>query len=180
MKIADPERLSVEVISNVLTGCHMEEVLEENAGNFMIEKAAEEKAEAGKPVYAYGRDESDLARTLVLAVECRYNGADPGALRQLPRKQRGPKVALSFSSNPRSVTTTKGYFVFEKIGPLLFFCYSPKEGTSILLIHEEFHLLYQQLVMLLSTSALSLLQKKPNYDIRELLGSTRFRLFHSP
>ena len=70
------------------------------------------------------------------------------------------------------MTTTKGYFVFEKIGPLLFFCYSPKEGTSILLIHEEFHLLYQQLVMLLSTSALSILQKKPNYDIRELLGST--------
>ena len=171
----------MEVISNVLTGCHMEEVLEENAGNFMIEKKQLIiLTEAGKPVYAYGRDESDLARTLVFAVECRYNGADPGALRQLPRKQRGPKVALSLASNLRSVTTTKGYFVFEKIGPLLFFCYSPKEGTSILLIHEEFHLLYQQLVMLLSTSALSLLQKKPNYDIRELLGSTRFRLFHSP
>ena len=99
MKIADPERVSVEVISNVLTGCHMEEVLEENAGNFMIEKKQLIiLTEAGKPVYAYGRDESDLARTLVLAVECRYNGADPGALRQLPRKQRGPKVALSFSS----------------------------------------------------------------------------------
>ena len=78
------------------------------------------------------------------------------------------------------MTTTKGYFVFEKIGPLLFFCYSPKEGTSILLIHEEFHLLYQQLVMLLSTSALSLLQKKPNYDIRELLGSTRSSLSFMP
>lgn len=93
MKIADPERVSVEVISNVLTGCHMEEVLEENAGNFMIEKKQLIiLTEAGKPVYAYGRDESDLARKCVLVVERRCNGADPGALQQFPRKQRGFKV----------------------------------------------------------------------------------------
>lgn len=71
----------------------------------------------------------------------------------------------------RSVITDKGYFVFEKIGCLLFFCYSPKKGTSILLIHKEFQLLYQQIIMLLSTTAMTMLQKNPSYDIRELIGS---------
>lgn len=80
VKIADPERPSMEVISNVLTGCHMEEVLEENAGNFMIEKKQLIiLTEAGKPVYAYGRDESDLARMSVFAVYCRYNSINSGA-----------------------------------------------------------------------------------------------------
>ena len=78
----------MEVISNVLTGCHMEEVLEENAGNFMIEKKQLIiLTEAGKPVYAYGRDESDLARRSARRVYCRYYGFDSGPLRQLPCAQ---------------------------------------------------------------------------------------------
>lgn len=71
----------------------------------------------------------------------------------------------------RSVETEDGFFVTEWISSLLFFCYTPKEGTTVLLIHEQFHLLYQQLIILLSTTAIDLLQKKQNYDIRELLGS---------
>ena len=71
----------------------------------------------------------------------------------------------------RSIETEDGFFVIEWITSLLFFCYTPKEGTTVLLIHEQFHLLYQQLIILLSTTAMDRLQKKQNYDIRELLGS---------
>ena len=72
----------------------------------------------------------------------------------------------------RSIETDKGFIVIEHISALLFFCYYPKKDTSVLLIHEQFQLLYQQLLMLLSKNAMDRLEKKQNYDIRELLGST--------
>ena len=64
--------------------------------------------------------------------------------------------------------------MLERIASLLFFCYYPKKDTSVLLIHEQFQLLYQQLLMLLSKNAMDRLEKKQNYDIRELLGSKPF------
>lgn len=42
----------------------------------------------------------------------------------------------------------------------------------MLLIREEFQLLYQQIIMLLSMTAMNTLEKKRNYDICELLGSS--------
>ena len=62
MKIADPERRSVEFVSNGLAGCHMEELLEENVKDFTIpKKQVIILTAAGKPVYSYGRDESDIS-----------------------------------------------------------------------------------------------------------------------
>ena len=74
----------------------------------------------------------------------------------------------------RFIETEKGLFVFERIASLLFFCYTPKEGTTIHLIREEFQLLYQQIIVLLSITAMTTLEKKSNYDICELLGSRVF------
>lgn len=74
----------------------------------------------------------------------------------------------------RFIETEKGLFVFERIASLLFFCYTPKEGTTIYLIREEFQLLYQQIIVLLSITAMNTLEKKSNYDICELLGSRVF------
>lgn len=71
----------------------------------------------------------------------------------------------------RSIETENAFFVLERIGSLLFFCYTPKEGTTVYLVREQLHLLYQQLIILLSQSAMDILDKKQNYDIRELLGS---------
>lgn len=42
----------------------------------------------------------------------------------------------------------------------------------MLLIREEFQLLYQQIILLLSMTAMNTLEKKRNYDICELLGSS--------
>ena len=71
----------------------------------------------------------------------------------------------------RSIETEDAFFVLERIDSLLFFCYTPKEGTTVYLVREQLHLLYQQLIILLSQSAMDILDKKQNYDIRELLGS---------
>ena len=62
----------------------------------------------------------------------------------------------------------------ETIDSLIFFCYSPKEGTTVLLIRELFRLLYQQIIMILSKNAIKRLEKQPNYDLREVLGSFIF------
>ena len=63
MKIADPERRSQEFVSNGLIGCHMEEVLQEKAKQFInTKKQIISITPAGKPVYSYGYNEDDLAR----------------------------------------------------------------------------------------------------------------------
>lgn len=67
-KIVDPERVSREFISNGLTGCHMEDVLQEKASQF-IQKGRQIiiLTAAGKPVYCYGRDEDDLSSMCFLS-----------------------------------------------------------------------------------------------------------------
>lgn len=63
MKIQDPERLSRERISNVLSASHLDDVLEENINSFISgKKQLIILTSAGKPVYSYGREEEDLAR----------------------------------------------------------------------------------------------------------------------
>ena len=63
MKIADPEGRSQEFVSNGLIGCHMEEVLQEKAKQFInTKKQIIILTPAGKPVYSYGYNEDDLAR----------------------------------------------------------------------------------------------------------------------
>lgn len=90
----------------------------------------------------------------------------------LLRKERPSSCVFVLFIITRSIETENGFFVIEWITSLLFFCYTSKEGTTVFLIHEQFHLLYQQLITLLSTTAMDRLQKKQNYDVRELLGST--------
>ncbi|KAK8791248.1 hypothetical protein WA171_002196, partial [Blastocystis sp. BT1] len=154
MKIADPERRSQEFVSNGLIGCHMEEVLQEKAKQFInTKKQIIILTPAGKPVYSYGYNEDDLAHIsgIIQAIDANFSA-------------KGETI--------KSIETEDGFFVIEWITSLLFFCYTPKEGTTVLLIHEQFHLLYQQLIILLSTTAMDRLQKKQNYDIRELLGNS--------
>ncbi|KNB43762.1 vacuolar fusion protein MON1-like protein [Blastocystis sp. subtype 4] len=131
----------------------MEEVLQEKAKQFInTKKQIIILTPAGKPVYSYGYNEDDLAHIsgIIQAIDANFSA-------------KGETI--------KSIETEDGFFVIEWITSLLFFCYTPKEGTTVLLIHEQFHLLYQQLIILLSTTAMDRLQKKQNYDIRELLGS---------
>lgn len=67
MKIEDPERVSHECVSNMLTGCHLDDALEENKSSFINgKKQLIILTAAGKPVYSYGRDEEDLASIIHL------------------------------------------------------------------------------------------------------------------
>lgn len=68
-KIADPERRSVEFVSNGLTGCHVEDVLEEHLSSFVnSKKQVIILTLAGKPVYSYGRNEDDLPSLVIPAL----------------------------------------------------------------------------------------------------------------
>lgn len=68
-KIADPERKSMDFISNGLVGCHVEDVLEEHLSSFVnSKKQVIVLTLAGKPVYSYGRKEDDLPS---MSVKCR-------------------------------------------------------------------------------------------------------------
>ncbi|KAK8810338.1 hypothetical protein WA538_002912 [Blastocystis sp. DL] len=154
MKIEDPERHSRECISNGLVGCHMEDVLRQHSEEFIQKKKQIiVLTSAGKPVYCYGRNEEDLTSItgVIRAIEANFESA---------------------KENLKSIETENAFFVLERIGSLLFFCYTPKEGTTVYLIREQLHLLYQQLIILLSQSAMDILDKKQNYDIRELLGNS--------
>ena len=61
-KIQDPERSTVEFVSNGLTGCHMDEILQQKSDQF-IQKGRQIiiLTAAGKPVYCYGREDDDLS-----------------------------------------------------------------------------------------------------------------------
>ena len=61
-KIQDPERSPIEFVTNGLTGCHMDEILQEKSDQF-IQKGRQIiiLTAAGKPVYCYGRAEDDLS-----------------------------------------------------------------------------------------------------------------------
>ena len=61
-KIQDPERSPREFVTNGLTGCHMDEILQQKSDQF-IQKGRQIiiLTAAGKPVYCYGREEDDLS-----------------------------------------------------------------------------------------------------------------------